>query len=67
MKKATPDPIVPDLRWVKSSYSSGEGGQCVEVAERLGSVHVRDSKDTRRPGLVVDSSAWTAFVGFAGR
>ncbi|MFI0827045.1 DUF397 domain-containing protein [Streptomyces roseolus] len=37
------------------------------MAERLGSVHVRDSKDTRRPGLVVDGSAWTAFVGFASR
>ncbi|MFF4156698.1 DUF397 domain-containing protein [Streptomyces sp. NPDC001678] len=22
----------PDLRWFKSSYSSGEGGACVEVA-----------------------------------
>ncbi|MGW4159213.1 DUF397 domain-containing protein [Streptomyces sp. NPDC004788] len=55
------------LVWVKSSYSSEEGGECVEVAERLGSVHVRDSKDTNRPGLVVDGSAWTAFVGFASR
>ncbi|MEU9759889.1 DUF397 domain-containing protein [Streptomyces sp. NPDC047987] len=67
MKKAIPDPSVPDLQWVKSSYSSGEGGQCVEVAECLGSVRVRDSKDTNRPGLVVDGSAWTAFVGFASR
>ncbi|MGW6557120.1 DUF397 domain-containing protein [Streptomyces hydrogenans] len=55
------------LAWFKSSYSAGDGGECVEVAERLGSVHVRDSKDTTRPGLVVDGSAWTAFVGFASR
>ncbi|MEU9845952.1 DUF397 domain-containing protein [Streptomyces sp. NPDC047985] len=67
MNKATPDPSVPDLQWVKSSYSSGEGGQCVEMAERPGRVHVRDSKDTNRPGLVVDASAWTAFIGFASR
>ncbi|WP_314613505.1 DUF397 domain-containing protein [Streptomyces stackebrandtii] len=55
------------LIWVKSSYSSEEGGECVEVAECPGSVHVRDSKDTNRPGLVVDASAWTAFVDFASR
>ncbi len=55
------------LVWVKSSYSSEEGGECVEVAERLGRVHVRDSKDTTRTGLVVDASAWTAFVGFASQ
>ncbi|AXE23513.1 DUF397 domain-containing protein [Streptomyces globosus] len=67
MNKATRDPIGPDLLWVKSSYSSGEGGQCVEVAERLSSVHVRDSKDTARPGLVVGGPAWAAFVGFASR
>ncbi|WP_411574651.1 DUF397 domain-containing protein [Streptomyces fradiae] len=55
------------LVWVKSTYSSEEGGECVEVAEHLSSVHVRDSKDTNRPGLVVNGSAWTAFVGFASR
>ncbi|MFH8409844.1 DUF397 domain-containing protein [Streptomyces sp. NPDC018019] len=27
----------------------------------------RDSKDTNRPGLVADASAWAAFVGFASR
>ncbi|WP_410540449.1 DUF397 domain-containing protein [Streptomyces sp. KL2] len=36
--------------WFKSSYSSGEGGRCVEVAARPGTVHVRDSKDAVRPG-----------------
>ncbi|WP_435608445.1 DUF397 domain-containing protein [Streptomyces sp. C10-9-1] len=55
------------LVWIKSSYSSEEGGECVEVAERPGSIHVRDSKDTNRPGFVVDASVWTAFVGFASR
>ncbi|MEV7956635.1 DUF397 domain-containing protein [Streptomyces sp. NPDC088141] len=67
MNKATPDSIVSAHQWVKSSYSSGEGGQCVEVAECPSSVHVRDSKDTNRPGLVVGAPAWTAFVGFASR
>ncbi|URN17277.1 MULTISPECIES: DUF397 domain-containing protein [Streptomyces] len=53
--------------WFKSSYSTGSGGECVEVAVRPGAVRVRDSKDTGRPALSVAASAWTAFVGFAAR
>ncbi|MGW7605723.1 Scr1 family TA system antitoxin-like transcriptional regulator [Streptomyces sp. NPDC054766] len=34
----------------EGSHSSEEGGECVEVAARLHTVHVRDSKDTVRPG-----------------
>ncbi|MFD8206254.1 DUF397 domain-containing protein [Streptomyces sp. NPDC059695] len=55
------------LAWFKSSYSAGDGGQCVEVADSPSSVHVRDSKDTSRPAFVVGASAWAAFVGFASR
>ncbi|MET9105621.1 DUF397 domain-containing protein [Streptomyces zhihengii] len=55
------------LAWFKSSYSAGDGGDCVEVAQYASSIHVRDSKATNRPGLVVDGPAWTAFVGFARR
>ncbi|MBP0456348.1 DUF397 domain-containing protein [Streptomyces montanisoli] len=54
-----------ELAWFKSTYSSGEGGQCVEVADAVHSVHVRDSKDTSRPGLTTRADAWRAFVGFA--
>ncbi|MEW2446598.1 DUF397 domain-containing protein [Streptomyces parvulus] len=53
-----------ELTWVKSTYSSGEGGQCVEVATCPHTIHVRDSKDTARPGLVVGTDAWAAFVGY---
>ncbi|MEV7977609.1 DUF397 domain-containing protein [Streptomyces sp. NPDC086519] len=53
------------VTWRTSSYSSGEGGQCVEVAVCPHVVHVRDSKDIARRGLEVDAAAWTAFVGFA--
>ncbi|QYX80542.1 DUF397 domain-containing protein [Streptomyces akebiae] len=53
------------LAWFKSSYSAGDGGECVEVAVRPASVHVRDSKDTTRAALAVASTAWTAFVEFA--
>lgn len=54
-----------ELTWVKSTYSSGEGGQCVEVATCSQAVHVRDSKDIARPGLAVGPDAWAVFVGYA--
>jgi hypothetical protein len=53
------------LAWFKSSYSAGNGGECVEVAALPGTVHVRDSKDTTRAALAVDPTAWTTFVKFA--
>jgi hypothetical protein len=56
-----------DLSWFKSSYSAGNGGECVEVAGRPGTVHVRDSKDKQRPKLSVAPESWAAFVAFAAR
>jgi hypothetical protein len=50
--------------WIKSSHSSEEGGECVEVAPSSRGVHLRDSKDTTRPGPAVGHHAWTAFLGF---
>ncbi|MCC5036906.1 DUF397 domain-containing protein [Streptomyces sp. WAC 00631] len=55
------------LAWFKSSYSSEEGGECVEVAASPSAIHVRDSKDIGRPGLSVRPDAWAYFVGFASR
>jgi hypothetical protein len=49
--------------WRKSSYSGGNGGDCVEVARKLpGIVAVRDSKD--RSGLVLSfpPAGWEAFT-----
>ncbi|WP_224282217.1 DUF397 domain-containing protein [Streptomyces sp. LS1784] len=51
--------------WFKSSYSGNEGGECIEVAETPGVVHVRDSKDKSGPQLVFEPAAWEAFVKFA--
>ncbi|MFD9213786.1 DUF397 domain-containing protein [Streptomyces sp. NPDC059544] len=49
--------------WRKSSYSNGDGGACVEVADGLlGVVPVRDSKLPVGPVLVVPAGAWAAFV-----
>ncbi|MEK2493920.1 DUF397 domain-containing protein [Kitasatospora purpeofusca] len=54
-----------ELAWFKSSYSSNEGAQCVEVAETPGVVHVRDSKDKTGPQLAFEPAAWKAFIDFA--
>jgi hypothetical protein len=49
--------------WRKSSYSSGNGGNCVEVAGNLpGAVAVRDSKDPDGPKLMLSRAAWRAFT-----
>ncbi|MET9308848.1 DUF397 domain-containing protein [Streptomyces coelicolor] len=58
---------VPESAWITSSYSSGAGGECVEVAARPATVHVRDSKDTTRAALAIEPTAWAAFVEFAAR
>ncbi|MBM0234058.1 DUF397 domain-containing protein [Micromonospora sp. STR1_7] len=50
-------------QWRKSTRSSGNGGDCVEVADNLPSiVGVRDSKDPAGPALVFRPAAWRAFV-----
>ncbi|MBE1490060.1 DUF397 domain-containing protein [Plantactinospora soyae] len=54
--------------WRKSSRSSGNGGNCVEVADNLsGVVGVRDSKDPSGPVLTFAPYAWRAFVRNAAR
>ncbi|MFJ3308077.1 DUF397 domain-containing protein [Streptomyces sp. NPDC086549] len=50
------------LEWFKSSYSSDEGGNCVEVATAPATVHVRDSKTSDGPILTVSPSTWSEFL-----
>ncbi|SFB94665.1 DUF397 domain-containing protein [Streptomyces aidingensis] len=50
------------LLWAKSSYSSEEGGECVEVAAGARSVYVRDSKDVNGPVMSVRGEIWRCFV-----
>jgi hypothetical protein len=53
-------------QWRKSTRSSGNGGDCVEVADNLsGVVGVRDSKDQAGPTLSFSPAAWRAFVDMA--
>jgi hypothetical protein len=56
-----------DAIWRKSSYSGGNGGNCVEVAFNLsGIVAVRDSKNPAAPALTFTPEAWRAFLADAG-
>ncbi|MET4926606.1 DUF397 domain-containing protein [Streptomyces sp. PSRA5] len=52
--------------WVKSTYSSAEGGNCVEWSPTFAEVHgvvpVRDSKLADGPVLTVSPEGWRAFV-----
>ncbi|UXY30696.1 DUF397 domain-containing protein [Streptomyces sp. HUAS TT20] len=50
------------LEWFKSSYSSEEGGACVEVATEPTAIHIRDSKTPTTAHVTVSPTAWTAFL-----
>ena len=55
-------------RWHKSTRSSGNTGDCVEVADNLpGVVGVRDSKDPTGPALTFGPAAWRTFVAEVAR
>lgn len=57
--------ITVPLAWIKSSYSSNEGGACVEVAATGQAVLIRDSKDTTLRHLTLDRTGWAHFVRYA--
>jgi hypothetical protein len=47
--------------WRKSSFSSGNGGACVEVAT-AGGVLIRDTTDREGSTLSVPVGVWMAFL-----
>ncbi|MEU6243077.1 DUF397 domain-containing protein [Streptomyces sp. NPDC047024] len=55
------------LTWFKSSYSSNDGPDCVEVALTPAAVHIRDSKNRDGARLAVPAATWTEFLHFAAR
>ncbi len=65
MKASSPQPAADGLSWSKSSYSSGSGGDCVEVADAGTAVLIRDSKRPEVAILNVPPAQWTAFVRMA--
>ncbi|MFF9128950.1 DUF397 domain-containing protein [Streptomyces sp. NPDC014806] len=55
-------PSLRNAQWRKSTYSGNTGGDCVEVADNLPVVPVRDSKNPSGPVLLIGAAAWQAFV-----
>ncbi|MFI6356592.1 DUF397 domain-containing protein [Streptomyces sp. NPDC050743] len=53
------------LEWFKSSYSTNDGPECVEVAFAPGTIHIRDSKHHHGPQLTVGPRQWASFVSYA--
>ncbi len=52
-----------DKCWRRSSYSSPQGGNCVEVADLAAGGHaVRDSKNPTGPALTFTAAEWSAFT-----
>ncbi|MER5676763.1 DUF397 domain-containing protein [[Kitasatospora] papulosa] len=63
MTISSSDYNLSEATWHKSSYSGGDGGDCLEVATgNPDIVPVRDSKVTGGPALVFRTAAWSAFV-----
>ncbi len=61
----SPSPDLSHAQWVKSSYSTGNGGACVEWAPAqapTGAVPVRDSKTPHAPALIFTPRAWSSFI-----
>jgi hypothetical protein len=50
------------MDWRKSSYSSDNGGACVECGTGAGAVLVRDTTNRDGGTLRVSASAWAKFT-----
>ncbi len=50
------------ITWRKASYSTGNGGNCVEIGTAPRTVAVRDSKDPSGPALAVAVGRWEEFT-----
>ncbi|MEU8796063.1 DUF397 domain-containing protein [Spirillospora sp. NPDC048819] len=48
--------------WRKSSYTTANGGDCVELTSVPGTVAVRDSKDPDGPKLLVARHAFAVLL-----
>ncbi|MFE2236818.1 DUF397 domain-containing protein [Streptomyces sp. JL2001] len=56
-------PDLSGLTWRTSTYSNGQGGDCVEVADGVPrTVPVRDSKNPQGPVLLLADHVWVIFV-----
>jgi Domain of unknown function (DUF397) len=48
--------------WRKSSYSDGNGGNCVETASADGMILIRDTKHPASAVLTIPADAWRRFL-----
>ncbi|MGW8365153.1 DUF397 domain-containing protein [Streptomyces wedmorensis] len=55
----------PSPNWHKSTYSGADNDACIEVADNLPRVLVRDTKDHTKGELSAAPAAWSAFTAFA--
>lgn len=53
---------VSRARWIKSSRSGSDGGNCVEVAVLEDHVGIRDSKQPDGPMLILSKEAFRTFL-----
>lgn len=53
---------VDNATWRKASYSGGNGGSCVEVAQTAHGVAVRDTTDREGGTLAFTADGWTTFT-----
>ncbi|MFF5768772.1 DUF397 domain-containing protein [Streptomyces tanashiensis] len=51
--------------WHKSTRSGADNDACIEVADNLPRVLVRDTKDHTKGELTATPAAWAAFTAFA--
>lgn len=54
--------VADESPWFKSSYSGENGTNCVEVANVVAYVGIRDSKTRPGPALLMPAAAWAAFI-----
>ncbi|MFG2782680.1 DUF397 domain-containing protein [Streptomyces prunicolor] len=57
---------MPELKWIKSSYSEASANNCVEMATAGSLIALRDSKHPELPWTTVSRAAWSAFTGALG-
>ncbi|MEU7639514.1 DUF397 domain-containing protein [Streptomyces sp. NPDC039016] len=56
------DFVLAGADWLKSSYSDGDGGQCIEFSPTHALVPLRDSKCPGGPVIIVSVTGWSSFV-----
>ncbi|MGA4840691.1 DUF397 domain-containing protein [Streptomyces sp. G45] len=61
------DATPPSAQWRRSSYSADTGGECVEVADLVPHIAIRDSKRPDGPAITIPAAAFTAFVTAAAQ